>query len=361
MTQSCEILEPPSVKPESRPGPSAPPVAPSGETRRSRLRPAVRAYPVVSLLAFAFAYLYPADFRSESVAAIGLFWVAFVIRTFLFQIGLLTLLQMALAAWLRCRWALAASVPLLAIGFGPDVLRVFNGPPAEVAGETLTIMSVNLLAENRLTQPILGEILAADPDILLVQEYPPHWHTAIQAALGARYPHVRYELRLDSFGAAIYSKRPFVGEVELNLPLADGPKPQIRAVVRVAGREVAIYNIHLEPPTLFRFGRQSRQFADLADLLAAETLPAIVAGDFNFTPRSRHAAALHRLGFSDAHTLAGRGRGATWPYHHLVPWLPGVRIDHIYLSGQLTAVESRTGVCAGSDHRPVVAELGFPH
>ena len=40
-------------------------------------------------------------------------------------------------------------------------------------------------------------------------------------------------------------------------------------------------------------------------------------------------------------------------------WFPGIRLDHIFLSKELTSTQSRTGTGAGSDHRPVIAETGF--
>jgi endonuclease/exonuclease/phosphatase (EEP) superfamily protein YafD len=40
-------------------------------------------------------------------------------------------------------------------------------------------------------------------------------------------------------------------------------------------------------------------------------------------------------------------------------WLPGIRIDHVYLSPELTATAARVGSFVGSDHRPVIAEVGL--
>lgn len=221
-------------------------------------------------------------------------------------------------------------------------------------------MSVNLLMVNQQTGPIIAEIIEAQPDILLLQEYTDHWHAALQIAIGADYPYLCYQTRDDSFGAAIYSRRPFVGQPALHLPLGDGELPQMRAVIRLTNRDVAVYNIHLLPTYWGDYTIAGRvQFADLLDLLADERLPIIMGGDFNFTETSPHAAALSRLGLSDAHALGGWGRGTTWPVHSMFRWIPSLRLDHIYLSGGLTCAECRTGVGQGSDHRPVLAKVGF--
>ena len=92
----------------------------------------------------------------------------------------------------------------------------------------------------------------------------------------------------------------------------------------------------------------------------AEKLPYIVSGDFNFPETAPQHANLKRAGVREAHELAAIGRGATWPVNSIFRYIvPGVRIDHIYLSPQLTATTCRTGVGRGSDHRPVVADLAF--
>jgi endonuclease/exonuclease/phosphatase (EEP) superfamily protein YafD len=44
------------------------------------------------------------------------------------------------------------------------------------------------------------------------------------------------------------------------------------------------------------------------------------------------------------------------PFRYIVP---GIRIDHVYLNRQLGATSCETGVGRGSDHRPVVVDVGF--
>jgi len=49
----------------------------------------------------------------------------------------------------------------------------------------------------------------------------------------------------------------------------------------------------------------------------------------------------------------------TWSVISFYRWLPGLRLDRIFLGPELTACESRTGEGWGSDHRPVIARIGF--
>lgn len=85
----------------------------------------------------------------------------------------------------------------------------------------------------------------------------------------------------------------------------------------------------------------------------------ILGGDFSFTQNSPQAAALRRIGLEDAQDLGNWGRGTTWPVNSFLRWIPGLRLDHIYLGSSLTCVDCRTGVGKGSDHRPVIARIGL--
>ena len=156
-------------------------------------------------------------------------------------------------------------------------------------------------------KPIIDEILAAQPDVLLLQEYTPRWQEQFQAALGQEYPFVHAAARQDCFGQAIYSRHPIVGSVDAALPLGKLGTPQIRAVVRISGSEIAFYNVHLVPPINRTYTTERRrEFADLLELLEREGLPVVLAGDFNFTNSSPFADELGRRDLTDAHTIAWR-------------------------------------------------------
>jgi endonuclease/exonuclease/phosphatase (EEP) superfamily protein YafD len=223
----------------------------------------------------------------------------------------------------------------------------------------LRVMSVNLLMVNTDTAGIIGEIKAEQPDVLMLQEYTAGWHNAIQRELGAAYPHSSVVMREDSFGIAVYSRTAFVGDV-VQFPLGRAGVEQMRAEVDLrGGHRLALYNVHLLPPrTPLYTGEHRLQFDDLVNALRAEPLPYVVCGDFNFPETTPQHAALKRAGAREAHELAGRGRGATWPVNGVFRYLvPGIRIDHVYLGSPLTATRCETGIGRGSDHRPVVVDV----
>ncbi len=303
-----------------------------------------------------FSYLLPQDLsaagRVYGVAAAA----AFYGRVFTFHAGL-ALAAAAAVGLVARRWRLAAvaggaaAACLLPTGYACRP----RTPPA-AAGPTLRVMSVNLMYDRPDAAGLADAIRGVDPDLVLMEEYQDRLHAALRPALSAAYPYQCLEPRLKADGLAVYSKRPFVDPPR---PDVAGERAQIRVVVRLGGRPVAVYVVHPHAPLGVRSIHAGRlQTVDLARQLVADRLPAVAAGDWNFTAETPNAAALARAGLTDAFDLAGGGRASTWP---VLPrwraWLPGVRIDHVYLTPGLTCTRYATGPFDGSDHLPIVADV----
>jgi endonuclease/exonuclease/phosphatase (EEP) superfamily protein YafD len=281
-----------------------------------------------------------------------------LIRALQYHLGMLAGV-IGLAAIVARLWKLALAA-LIVVLFTLVPAWWHWGPPGDAPAPSLRIMSVNLLIQNHEVQPILAEISAADPDVILLQEYGPRWHRAMQVVLGRKYPYAGHIERDDSFGMAIYSRLPLVGDVDESISLGAGEAPQMRAVVNVGGQRVTIYNLHLLPPRNLAYTvEHRRQFADLIDRLAAEDAPLIIGGDLNFTESMTQHRRLRQIGLINAHDAAGRGRGATWPVNSILRYLPGLRLDHVYVGRGATAVQSRTGVGQTSDHRPLIVDVAL--
>ncbi|MBU0616769.1 MAG: endonuclease/exonuclease/phosphatase family protein [Planctomycetes bacterium] len=317
---------------------------------------------IASYVAIIFAVVFPQDFRTSLAAYVRVATAAFMIRTFLFHLGLL-LCAIAIGAAVIRRWRLLiAASPLVILCVGSDVWSYVPKSKPAIAGQSVTVMSANLLGRNQDTAALVAEVVGAKPDVLLLHEYRPHWHRTFQSAVANDYPYVDYVQRRDDFGLAVYSRLPFVTPVDTAIALGTGDTPQARVVVQSDGRDVAVYSVHLMPPKNRAYTtRQRQEFADLLELLKREELPIVLCGDFNFTNASAFADELARLGLIDAHRISGWGRGSTWPVLGFFRYVPGVRIDHVFLSRELTSTSSRTGIGHGSDHRPVIAEIGFAH
>ena len=295
-----------------------------------------------SYIGLAFAYLWPQDFGNTSQPYVAVSLAAFMVRVLVFHLGLLLGIVAVVSLRTRQRRLLVATIPLVFWALGPAVWSYRPRTRPSVSGETVVVASVNLLMVNHSTEPLIEEIRASDADIVLLQEYTEHWHAALRAALAEVYPYECHICRDDSFGAAVYANRPFLGDPQLDVPLGVSAVPQIRVVVEISQRPVAIYNVHLLPVSSLEYTTETRmQFADLLDRIKGESLPVIVGGDFNFTEAAAQAAESRRLGLVEAFDLGGWGRGATWPVTSFFRYLPGVRLDHIYLGGGLICSDCR--------------------
>ena len=124
--------------------------------------------------------------------------------------------------------------------------------------------------------------------------------------------------------------------------------------------DVVVYALHLTcPKSMRQIGLNRAEVADLCKMLENESRPVVLAGDFNFTDHTANAAALRGQGLSSTHDLAGNGRGSTWRFEKLWDRLPGFRIDHVFISRQLTCTNSQVLDPFGSDHKPIIADIAL--
>lgn len=262
-------------------------------------------------------------------------------------------------AWINDRPRLAAAALPLCVAFfawnGGDFApaRASLFPTGDLT--RIRVFSANLYADNATPAGILEEIRRADADLLLLQEYSPAWHDRLQAAdIGATYPHHLVEARTDSFGTAIYSKKKLeqtdVWQIE-GVPIA-------RATIRIAARPVRVVNWHPLPPLNFEYVRTWRtQYDALLREIDREEAPVLICGDFNATQHARPYRELLERGFHTAHGDGGRGYAVTYP--NGMSWTPPIRIDHAVFSPELFCHSIREGEGAGSDHKPLIFEIGF--
>jgi endonuclease/exonuclease/phosphatase (EEP) superfamily protein YafD len=79
----------------------------------------------------------------------------------------------------------------------------------------------------------------------------------------------------------------------------------------------------------------------------------VIVGDFNATPFSAIFRTVEDLSGTQN---SGHGLGffPTWP--SFAPLLP---LDHLLVSGDISALKKQTGSSIGSDHLPVTTEIAF--
>lgn len=192
------------------------------------------------------------------------------------------------------------------------------------------------------------------------------------------------------FGNAIVSRHPFLDTGYLELPTDDDDEPRCVAYALLDTQHgaVPVFNTHLAwrlHQGALRL-RQVKAITDYIDALRADTLPALLLGDFNAEPDADEMRFLRGLTAIDGQTVYFNdcwdtcrreddrlGRGATFdrtnPYA-LTLREPSRRIDYIYvrgpdkrlrgepLSARVVLDQPENGVWA-SDHYGVYAEISI--
>lgn len=209
-------------------------------------------------------------------------------------------------------------------------------------------------------------ILQADADVVALQEVDfgrgaSHEPAAIERlaarlGMGCHFTLTRQGQR-GRFGNAVLTAHPFQLVAEGLLPSRRDEARAVQWLKVVAPKfQVQLMNTHLS--VSFRERR-----AQIRALLGAEWmvqalqgLPLVICGDFNASPLS---GVYRQLGRDLRDVQRGRAqRRATWP-----SWLPFWRIDHMFVSPDISVLDARVlrdGFSrTASDHLPLLADLSI--
>lgn len=296
----------------------------------------------------------------------GLWWLA-LLNTFALALFLPLAVLLPLALWRRRHGLLLAlALPAAAFAWLFGGLLLPRAGSAAGPGPSFTAMSFNVLWTNQEHGRIAGAIRAAGPDIVALQELRPEHLPALRERLGADYPHQLVHPVEQFHTIGLISRFP----IEAVRPLADPPFERALLVrLRVEGRPLAVVVAHLTPNTLLdqglaglpatvaeRYARRERQVAALLEVARAAGQPVVVLCDCNFTDTSE-AYTIMRAGMADSFAEAGWGLGHTMLSP--VRAIPTQRLDYIWHSAELQALEARVGPDGSSDHLPIVARLAW--
>ncbi|MBC7834233.1 MAG: endonuclease/exonuclease/phosphatase family protein [Phycisphaerales bacterium] len=318
-----------------------------------------------SLGALMFGYVWPVTLEPASGSRLITDLLAFMLVTFRFHIGLGVLI-VAVGALATRRWRLLAlGASVAALGLAPELwlLRPRERSAASHSPE-LVVMSVNMLYSRADPAKLRAEIDRIEPDVILFQEYTVTAEQVLPGLL-ADFPHIAQAARDDAFGQAVYSKLPFEERVSNYPSIGSWIIPQQYAVLAFGDRRIGLLNVHVVPPVSLEYYTDQRaQTAAIAryvtDLLrSGKEDGLIVMGDFNATPQSSHLAAVRSAGLVDAHQVAGRGRGSTWPRTGMLRYAPGIRLDHALVGVALEPLHAVVGDDIGSDHRPIAVRVSW--
>ena len=269
------------------------------------------------------------------------------------------LVPLAVAALVRSAPLAVASVATLAIGIAWQA-PLFTA--ADASGEpVLTVASVNLTYGGADAAEVVALVRDADADVLVAQEVTPDSLAALEAAgLTDLLPFSEVAAEPGVTGTGLWSSTPLEGAQSLpgftTAASSDGYVSRaVRADIDVAGEPLSVLAVHPAAPGPIDHSGWDASMEALADFLARESGPVLVAGDFNTTRDHRAFRDIESLGFADAADQAGSGLQFTFPEGREL-W-PVVTIDHMLVrDAALIATSTRTVVVPGADHRALVVE-----
>lgn len=283
------------------------------------------------------------------------FWLVDIFSHFTVQYALMALLLVVAFLWKRTL-SLALFAGLLFI-LNISVLAN-TGASAQAVGQehdTFTLYSANISKSNRDFSKLVDVLKETNADILLVLEVTEASIGPLQAVIRT-YPHKLVNLNGGSpaTGAVLMSRFPIVDSEVTKY--SEFGNILISATLEIDDQKVLFYGAHFPRPAYAReYSIRSRQFASLARKINEQSVPVIVAGDFNATPYSPIFKELvKKTGLKDSRE--GFGWQPSWPAYFPLLWLP---IDHILVSPGVQVHNRATGSYMGSDHYPVFAELSI--
>lgn len=280
----------------------------------------------------------------------------------------------AIAAGLRRRRGPALVLGLVAaLALVPVAVAVAFAPGSRVRAESpvLRVASVNLRGESfedprtvvASVAAMVDAVRELDADVLVLLEYTNLWAAQLEQSFAGDYAHrwlaappEREGFVTDGLRIAVWSRVPAAGAHEVLL--CGGYNAAIRVPLRWRERDFRVYGIHpwkQWPYRLYRSALRDRQ--QLLDWMQGETLPMLLAGDFNASPRSAFVVRLRAVGLANSSEEVLGLAPPTWPMDRpeLAPFR--VAIDHVMHCGAFAAVGFGRGKPTCSDHALVLAEL----
>jgi endonuclease/exonuclease/phosphatase (EEP) superfamily protein YafD len=259
-------------------------------------------------------------------------------------------------------WLLAAAAAVLVAYqlvlliprfFASRVPRWVRGAP------TFELLVANVFIDNKTPAALARALLARGGDVMLILEWNAGFVREFDAAGGQdAYPHRVFDpADTSDYAVGIVSKKPLLEESKV---VTRGPLKLTQAVVDIGGPTLTI--VGLNPTAAVDpggFDEWEEQFDELIRFVPSLVGPFVIAGDLNTTTYRPKVRELLATGLIDAHESLGHGLSPSFKLaaDGVLATAPVVRLDHVFLSHDVRAVNAEDLASEGSDHLPFVVTL----
>jgi endonuclease/exonuclease/phosphatase (EEP) superfamily protein YafD len=276
--------------------------------------------------------------------------VADLLAHFLIQLALATFLLLLGLLLARCwrRACLALSCLLL---------QLLTLDPRPVGGAVAAVprarvLALNVWIDNERHDAVVDYVRRSDADVVVLVEVLDGWRIRLET-LADIYPHRVDCLERPGCDVVILARHPIHATRATSDPFTGAPYVEARLIV--GGRPLTVAGTHLiRPIGEGSLAAQRRQLRYVAGRLAEATGPRLLLGDLNAVGWGQAVRGFTELsGFRVVPTLEG-----TWPAQLPAPLR--IPIDQALASPEVAAVTRHNGPFVGSDHLPVIVELGLP-
>lgn len=153
---------------------------------------------------------------------------------------------------------------------------------------------------------------------------------------------------------AIFSQIPITNHQVHNWTALDIPSVELE--IEKQGQAMTLITTH-PPPPINKYYHEAgiQQFEAISAAMQGQNQATVVIGDLNTTVwSSSYPLLTTKTGLVNA--SSGHGWMPTWPTSLLPLMIP---IDHCLVSADVKVLSIKTGERFGSDHLPLLVELGF--
>lgn len=223
---------------------------------------------------------------------------------------------------------------------------------------TFSVLLANVLIDNRESETFLNIIENKHPDLILAMEVDEWWVEEL-SVLKESYPYtIEYPLD-NAYGMSLYSKFPL--EKKHIRFFKHDDVPSFHTVITLpSGKSFKFHGIHPVAPIPSKkypdnVGEQEVALLKVGKLVSKDSLPSIVAGDFNDVAWSDRSKVFGQEG-NLKNVRLGRGLYNTFDANSFYMRWP---LDHFFVTEEFQMVRLEKLQKIGSDHYPLYARFAL--